>query len=1145
MSAPAVLGTANQIIAANPKQSVWVSANAGTGKTRVLVDRISRLLLAGTAPGRILCLTFTKAAAAEMANRLSARLSRWSAIDHHTLVIDLQGLLNRTPSDVEMSRAQMLFAETLDASETLNVRTVHSFCESLLGRFPLEAGLAPQFTVIDERAAHEWREKARDRVLARTFTARGSETASALQHLAGLTNEDRFAQVMQALDSNRHQFHTLLKHHGTVSNFITYLHEALDLNDGETRLSALTNAASQHPIERADLERLAEAWSQGAASDQAKSSRLRGWLAKDAPARTASYIDDFSDLFMTAKLEPRSAGRLVTKGAQAADANALEIAMAQQENIATIVERLRAIDLAEATAALVRVGAELLGDYAKIKEARGLLDYDDLIERARLLLESDSGVSWVHYKLDGGIDHVLVDEAQDTSPQQWDIIKRLTVDFFAGSGRHGDMVANSDKPRTVFAVGDEKQSIFSFQGADPASFAETEVYFRESATAAHQDWRPVEMAESFRSVPVVLQLVDKVFGNLDASDGLTATDRPVRHISARQGQAGLVELWPTMKPEDALETGPWDAPLDQLAPGNPQVRLAEKIADTISDWIVNAEVLESANRPIQPGDVMILLRKRGTFAEELVRALKARSVPVAGRDRMILTDHLAVQDLIALGRFAILPDDDLNTATVLKGPFLEFNEEQLFDLAQGRAGTLWAELRSRQDQSAAYANASNFLSEILRHADAQPPFEFFSHRLGNGGREALQAHLGAEATDPVDEFLSLTLEFERQHPLSLEGFLNWIEIGEVEVKRDLEQGADEVRVMTVHGAKGLQAEIVILPDTCSLPGAQSDSRVYWSDDDLVLWPAFAENEEARCRALKEARRTETLQEYRRLLYVALTRAKDRLYVAGLEGQRAMPDDCWYRLIEDAMQEIAEPVDTDGSPVLRVSEPQIELPDAVGMELALAGGMTAIPEWAHQDAPDEPTPTKPLAPSRPDDEPPVASPLDEDGNRFKRGRLIHALLQTLPEVSEHNREAAAAAFLAEPSHDLAQREQVEIAREVLSIMESAAIAPIFGPGSRAEVPIAGDIGTNEPCVISGQVDRLLVEDDKITVIDFKTNRPPPDDEKNVAPVYLRQMAAYRAALRQIYPNREIATILLWTDGPRLMPLSDQVLDPHAP
>ena len=1141
-------GTAAQLQAANPGESIWVSANAGTGKTWVLTNRIARLLIDGTPPSRILCLTFTKAAAAEMANRLSDRLGAWAAIEDTHLDAALEELFGRPPTMDEHAKARRLFAETIEAPEGLRIRTIHSFCESLLGRFPLEAGVAPHFSVIDDRTAAELRTEARDRVLADTFAGKLVPMTRALDHLAGLVDENGFAEAMRELNAARGRFKAAIEDHSSIDALVEAGRRALGLAAAETRDTLLVAAVSAADLDGIALAAAADVLATGSKTDRERAKVLGDWLTALQEERVEAFSSVYFPLFVTQKNEPRAAASLITKKLAAQHPEAEAALLAEQARVLAVHERLKAAAIADATAALLPVGEALLSSYERLKDTRALMDYDDLIVKARRLMQTKGGISWVHYKLDGGLDHILVDEAQDTSPDQWDVIEALTDDFFAGEGL-------GKVRRTVFAVGDEKQSIYSFQGADPACFRIMEERFGDRVKAAGLDWRSVEIGLSRRSAAVILKVVDAVFAQQDAADGLSWRNRAIRHGWTREGQGGLVELWPLVSSEATTEQDPWDAPLDHVSAASPPARLASQIATRIRSWIDNGDLLESAGRPIRPDDIMILIRTRSAFAEEMVRALKLNNVPVAGRDRMVLTEHLAVMDLIALGRFTLLPDDDLNTATVLKGPFIEMDEDALFALAHCRDGTLWNALRARAAERPDFTTAAAILSRLLGAADYQPPYEFYASVLGaDGGERSLLAHLGTEAREPVEEFLTLALQFERQHAPSMEGFLHWIEVGETEVKRDLEHGHGEVRVMTVHGAKGLQANIVFIADTCSPPRRQRDPKILWQQGHdgvpgFVLWQAFRDNEEAVSRALREATHREIEREYRRLLYVAMTRARDRLYIAGWKSERTSTESSWYEMIEAAVDDRWREVEIENGEIgRRLETPQTAPPDGATNGLPLEGMRASLPTWALSPATEETAQPQPLAPSQPDtDEPPVFSPLGDDGNaRFKRGQLIHSLLQTLPGLEPAARDAVARRFLALAAHGLGVEQQEMIAREIACVLDDPAMAPLFGPDSLVEVPITGVVG--EGCkaqVVAGQVDRLVIGDDQLTVIDYKTNRPPPQTEQEVAPVYLRQMAAYRDVLRCIYPKHRVKTVLLWTDGPQVMTLSDAILDTASP
>ena len=1134
------VGTNEQRAAADPERSVWVSANACTGKTHVLVDRIARLLLAGTPPGRILCLTFTRAAAAEMANRLGKRLGSWAAMDDAGLAPALEDLMDGKAKAETLVRARRLFADILEVPDGLKIRTIHSFCESLLGRFPLEADVAPHFSVVAEPTAAKLRAEARDRLLAGALDDASGPLAGALAHLAALVDETAFASVIGELDTHRGRLGRLIEDHGGLNGLLGAVRDALGVAADETTDSVITSACAAGAFDELGLHRTAAALEKGSKKDQERAAAIRAWL--DSPdSREGIFVGAYDRLFLTAKDEAREPTRLMTKAVRDAEPGIFEVLIEEQARIVAVHERLRAVTVAASTTALLTIGEALLAAYGVLKDERALLDYDDLIGAARRLLGDDGQAAWVHYKLDGGIDHILVDEAQDTSPEQWRIVAALAQEFFAGTG-------SRETRRTVFAVGDEKQSIFSFQGADPDAFTAMHRHFEDRATAAGEGWRSVELAKSYRTTATVLDCVDRVFANEAAGAGVVAAGGTLRHLSSRDGQAGLIELWPTVTPEAQTDTDPWDAPLDQVSAESPPALLARRIADHIAGWIKDREILESRGRPVRPGDIMILLRRRAPFAEEMVRCLKERRIPVAGADRMILTDQLAVMDLAALGHFALLPDDDLNLAVALKGPAFGFDDDALFKLAHGRQGSLWRALGERRSADPRFDDAWTRLTALLAKADFAPPFDFFAEALGRDGeRRRILGRLGPDAGDPLDEFLSLALDYERQHVPSLQGFLHWLAAGETQVKRDLEHGLGEVRVMTVHGAKGLQSDIVFLPDTCTVPGPRHGAGLLWGGEGepFVLWPTHRKAETELCTNLGDLARQRGEMEYRRLLYVAMTRARDRIYVCGWENKRGRDTGCWYDLVGTAVREtgieVALPFGATG---WRRTDIQDAPPDGMEEAAPETGEADPPPAWTERAAPTEADPPRPLAPSRPGaDEPTVRSPFGtDDGARFRRGRLIHRLLQSLPDVPRAARDAAARDFLARPTHDLEASAQAEITAEVLAVLDDARFADVFGPESLAEVPLVGVVGGR---AVSAQVDRLVVTDAAVTVIDYKTNHPPPADEDHVAAVYLAQMAAYRALLRDVYPDRPVRCLLLWTDGPSLMALSDHSLDDHAP
>jgi ATP-dependent helicase/nuclease subunit A len=1131
--------------AVDPATSAWVEASAGTGKTQVLTARVLRLLLAGTAPARILCLTFTKAAAAEMRTRVADELGLWATADDATLESAFAALGEAPPDAARLARARRLFARVLDAPGGLKIMTIHAFCQSILQRFPVEAGLAPHFAVLDEVASAELMRAAQDALLRAEGAAPG--LGDPLRLVAEQVDEERFAELMRLLARERGRLARALEAHGGIEGLARaiYARHGMAGVAGDEALAAA--AAGEGAFDRAALAAACRALLSGSATDQERGQAIAAWLGGDAALRAAT-IDGYARAFLTDAGTVRT--RLATKGVEERHPGTVAALQREAERLSALAERRRAFAVARASEAIARLGDALLARYARAKRDAAALDYDDLIEATCRLLAQPGVAPWVLFKLDGGLDHILIDEAQDTSPAQWRVVQALAEEFFAGMGAR-------ETVRTVFAVGDPKQSIFSFQGADPRAFDAMRRHFADRVRAAGADWRDEVLETSFRSAPPVLALVDAVFALDPAREGVVAPGRVLTHKPHRKDDAGLVEIWPIAARMGEEQPEAWAPPTERSETDVPRARLAERIAQQIADWVAYPRTLPSRERPIRPGDIMILVRRRDALVEELVRALKARQVAVAGADRMVLTKQLAVMDLMALGSVLLLPDDDLTLATVLKSPLFGFDDDRLFALAHGRPGRLWPALNARAaaDPAGPEAQALAELDWLMNRADFVSPHALYAEVLSaRGGRAKLLERLGPDAADPLDEFLAAALAYERSHPPSLQGFLNWLGAGAAEIKRDLDQATrDEVRIMTVHGAKGLQAPIVILPDTAQMP--RKLDPLLWSEDGAPIWVPRAEMADAVARSARDTAKSAQDREYRRLLYVALTRAEDRIYVTGWRGANAVAADCWYSLIQagaDRLQGAAplllpDDLTADGweGRALVAQSAQLTL----GRRRAAPAGAAAVeplPDWARRPPPPEPDPPRPLVPSRPEPEegePPVLAPFGgQQRHRFRRGRLIHRLLQVLPALPPARRRDAAATLVRRLDRDLPEAACAEIAEAALRVIEAPDLAALFGPGSRAEAPIVGQVGGR---ILSGQIDRIVVAEDRVLIVDYKTNRPPPARVEDVPAAYLRQMAAYRAAIAAVYPGRPVAAALLWTDGPFAMMLPDAVLDRFDP
>ncbi|MDE0702597.1 MAG: double-strand break repair helicase AddA [Rhodospirillaceae bacterium] len=1171
--------------ASKPDVSSWVGASAGTGKTHVLTRRVLRLLLNGAAPARILCLTFTKAAAAEMTHRIAARLGRWALMDDKALREDLRETIGRRPERAETARARTLFATCLDAPGGMRIQTIHAFCQALLKRFPLEAGVPPHFRVIEEGDQRALLDGVRNRVLADAEPGRGpySEELALLTPLGG---PDDLTALLGEFLGARGRLRNLLRDDAAVSKAVRRLYGDAGFDTGASQTALDAEACAEGAFDRAALRQAVTALECGSGKDAERAALIADWLAAGDATRAAG-LDAYAGAFLKADRQPFAS--LATKKAATALPDLLDIMGQEADRLAALFDRRKALGVVQRSAALARLGAAVHQGYEAEKRRRAVLDFDDLILMAEDLLTRKAATEWVLYKLDGGIDHILVDEAQDTSPQQWRLVEAIAREFFAGAGVERTPAEDSLplSPRTVFAVGDVKQSIFSFQGADPVVFGRVRENFRERVQAANETWSPVDLDVSFRSVQQVLDAVDSSFAAGPARDGVVGNGAPLRHTASRLGQGGMVELWPVVAPAEAAEPGPWTLPEIDADAASPTEELAHRIARQVRAWLDGSAGPvwdRSGGEPVQrtprAGDIMILVRRRDALVEALIRALKDAGVEVAGTDRMVLTEQLAVMDVLAVADFLLLPEDDLILATVLKGPLFGFDDDRLFDLAHGRGrSSLWSRLQAADDDAS--KAAAKTLSGLLATVDYTPPYELLTAILTGAappapppsprptplptGRERFWGRLGPDAVEPLEELLNLALDYQRDHPPSLQGFLHWLRRREVETRRDMESVPDAVRIMTIHGAKGLQAPIVILPDTVRVP--KTADRLLWPEivdgaaagttDSLPLIAPSEADADIRTMGFKDDAREARRQEYNRLLYVAMTRAQDALVVCGCRGPRKIDDDCWHTLVERGLRELdgAVEVFVEGldEPVLRygslapTATPEAAAPPAppevaAPAEAAPVHDPAALPALLAPPPP-EAQPPRPLAPSRPaEDEPPVFGPFDAGADRYRRGALIHRLLQYLPDLPEDRRDRAALQYLARPGHGLTEDEQREIAAEIRAVLDLPEARPLFGPGSMAEAPVTGTVGG---AVISGQIDRLAIGAQTVSVVDYKTNRPPPADGAATPPVYLRQMAAYRALLRRLYPAHRVDCFLLWTAAPRLMALADPLLDPYAP
>ena len=1114
----------NQAGAADPHVHAALSASAGTGKTQVLTARVLRLLLSGVRPESILCLTFTKAAAAEMANRIGARLAAWVRLKRSDLWADLEALGER-PSERLIEEARKLFARVLDCPGGLKIQTIHAFSQSLLAAFPAEAGIAPGFQPIEGRAEQELVRRTLADLMA-DAEARGDEALICdVQVLSRRLSETGAIEYLQACARS----HEALAELGPADTLEPLVRRLMNLPDSVEDYLAAECADDGFDCDL--LRAVADAnRSWGKATGLGIVENIEQWLGLDASARAAA-LPDLAAIVFTGKGELRKP----QAGQVKADPDYEQHTQRLAERIGELLQVQRASLLATAMGAGLRAGQAFAAAYTRAKRAAGVADFNDLIEWTRRLLAQPGMGDWVRYKLDRQIDHVLIDEAQDTNAAQWEIIHRLVEEYFSGSAEA------EERHRTLFMVGDFKQAIYGFQGTDPERFREAREHFRRRAeelagAPSPVEFRDLSIAASFRSAQPVLDLVDAAIATL-GHEAFALSERPPRHAAFNRDRPGKVELWRPFAAEQADDDSDegeerWIALRDR--------RYAEALAERIRALVGEAPLLASTGRRLTPGDILVLVRSRGELASLIVARLFSAGVPVAGVDRLHLHEPLAVQDLLAAIRFAVQPDDDLSLACLLVSPLIGFDQDQLRTLAFGRKGSLWRALRQRSGE---FPKAHDTLGELLRIADFTTPSRFLETILSGAmdGRRKLYGRLGIAARDPIDELINSALEFERSEIASLDRFLAWFSRGSVDVQRDPGQPVNEVRVMTVHGAKGLEAPVVILADATADPAKLGRTPLTL---DMEVGgrkaPLLRPKKDERCPPFEEIiadQERRDREEHWRLLYVALTRAADRLIVSGVEpkakkdGSDPRPADCWHRVVEQAMQSVGA-VPGEGHVMLTYAAGGAVRARSAASDRR-APPQPAVPEWARRHAPPEARPPRPLAPSAIaiDDEaaPPPSEALREAA---LRGIWIHQLLERLPAVAAADRRAAADRWLERQARVADPQLRAAIVGQVCRLLAEPGFAALFGPESIGEAPLAATLPDGR--VIAGTVDRLLVEESRVQVVDFKTGRVPSGDSE-IPAAHRAQMQAYAEALQVIFPGRRIGAALLYTAGPKLIEL----------
>ncbi len=1093
-----------QMAAADPSASVWLQANAGSGKTKVLIDRVARLLMSGVDPQHVLCLTYTKAAAAEMQNRLFSRLGQWAmmADDKLAAALDALGPLDGKVTP-DIARARQLFARAIETPGGLRIQTIHSFCSALLRRFPLEAGVSPQFREVDDRSAILMRSEIAQEIAA------GPHAAS-FAALAAVYTDDDLDNLLGQIAGARYDIAEFLDDADARALFGVPMGETLggiigDVFLGKERQMIDTIMPYLDPAHRYEGP-----WLNKLASLPRDIANVRSLILLEGILLSG---------YETKNPSAAKVGKFPNAKACAALGNASADWDAFMLRVQEARPRRVALQAAIKTTALHGFARHFIPAFEARKAAQGMLDFDDLIVRARDLLTNHSLAQWVLYRLDGGIEHILVDEAQDTSPAQWEVLERLAEAFMDGD-------RSRRRSRTIFVVGDRKQSIYSFQGADVAAFEDMKERFDNRLRQVGQRLQICEMQHSFRSSPAILDVVDATFDRAETQSGGAKTE----HIAFFDQMPGRVELWPVLDPQTAPEDQDGFSPVDLTTDEHHAVRMGNKVADWIADALATGLQIATrgGERPAHAGDFLVLVQKRSKIFDAVINACKAKNLPISGADRLVLGEELAVQDLMALLSFLATDSDDLSLAMVMRSPLGECSEAQLYELAHGRPGSLWLQLVAH---AGVYPALFGMLDDLRRKADLLRPYDLLERALTwHGARLRLVARLGQEAEDAIDELLTQALAYEASEVPSITGFLSWLTAGDVQVKRQVETAGRQIRVMTVHGAKGLESPVVILPDTADqqtkdrdqvikLPSNRTDAGANRQTVEPVIWTTSAADSPTAVLQEKARRKERREAEADRLLYVAMTRAESLLIVAAA-GKISENSKSWHRKIAAGMERLGAATDHAG---VRIHQHGSWPKDR--LMATDAQRQTILPGWIKTAPPLPFLAKKVLNPTALGGAKALPGEAGQDPEiAMARGGRLHLLLERLPPIDASQWQAMAQAMGAEDVFDEARA----------AILQHSAV---FATDTLAEVPIAAALGGQQ---MLGVIDRLIVDDARVLAVDFKSNRVVPRTEAEVPEGILRQMGAYAAALQQIYPEKRIETAILWTQTAALMTLDPDIV-----
>ncbi|MBL42865.1 MAG: hypothetical protein CMM49_09440 [Rhodospirillaceae bacterium] len=869
--------------------SIWITASAGSGKTSLLVERIIELLIKDVPPSQILCLTFTKAASIEMHERINQKLFHWINLEDYQLKNILKKY--KISKNIDTNRLRSLALRLLEDHSSINIQTIHSFCENILKKFPIEAGVLPNFSVLSANETANYILEARNLAFKKYKNNRRFDKS--LKNLVVKNDEKRFNELFSELVSKKISLSKIWSQSDELEKVINHIYKLFDLDISDTPSSLVDKACEINSYRMQKLINIIDKLAEGSKKDNLNSRAINKWI--NSSERESDW-KDYKSVFLTKKNS--IAKNIVSKKISEKYPELVIDINSEAKKIFETEEKISFINISSKIISSLTVFKYIMIEYQNIKLNFNLLDYDDLIYFSLNLFKKIDIAPWVLFKFDQQIKHFLIDEAQDTSSEQWDLLHTLITEIFTTN-------SINKNERSIFVVGDEKQSIFSFQGANPENLENIKNSFIDYFKNININFEISSLSKSYRSIDIILKFVDQIFADENETQIISKMKKWKNHHSFRKDGGGLIEIWPLIE-RPINQRDIWELPVNQFDNISSESELARLITIQIKEWLASKEILVSENRFIEAGDIMILVRKRGLLFQRIINELKKNNIPVVSSEKIKLKDYLVVKDLIKLMEFVLLPNDDFVLANVLKGPLFNIKEDDLFELSINRGSkSLWDSLLIYSKKNTKYKKIYNALIDLLKRKSFYSPFKFYSDILDSGGRRKILSYLGKQNNEIIDEFLNQIIDYEENNIVSFQGFIHWFENSSISYQIDLGSVRNKVRVLTVHSAKGLEAPIVFLPDTTSVPVNKKNPYVVKENDlAFIMFPSsLPENKNSKYYKINSLNKDKEYKEYLRLFYVAMTRARDRLYICGYSQTRNIDKGSWYDLAESNFEKM--------------------------------------------------------------------------------------------------------------------------------------------------------------------------------------------------------------------------------------------------